>query len=203
MPKDKPSYLGLLNAIAVGEAAAEPLFEAWADTTKDKRLARTLRFVGMREGEHGKAFAKRMLELGYEVRQAEPVSSGESAIDIVASDRSDVEKFEALGFGQGQGERDVFDAMFADKTIDPTTGALLGRYIAEERDSVRLLTADYERLAAKARAKKPTKKPTKKKAAAKKPTAKKPTAKKAATKPATKKASAATKRASKKAAAKR
>jgi len=62
--KAKPTYLGLLNAVAVGEASAEPFFLAWADTTKDKRLATTLRFVAMREGEHGKAFAKRMLELG-------------------------------------------------------------------------------------------------------------------------------------------
>ena len=36
--------------------------------------------------------------------------------------------------------------MFADKTIDIQTGALLGRYIAEERDSGRMLRACYEQL---------------------------------------------------------
>jgi len=43
--------------------------------------------------------------------------------------------------------------MFNDKTIDPITGGLLGRYIAEERDSTRLLAAEYDRLLAKDRAK--------------------------------------------------
>ncbi len=153
MPTAKPTYLGLLNAISVAESEAEPLFLAWADRTKDKKLAKTLRFVGMREGEHGKAFAKRMLELGYEVRPPVEASPRAGDIEMVSSsDRTDLEKFKALGFGQGQGETDAFDAMFSDKTIDPTTGALLGRYIAEERDSVRLLTADYERLAARAKA---------------------------------------------------
>ncbi len=34
--------------------------------------------------------------------------------------------------------------IFADTTIDPITGALLGRFIAEERDTQRLLEAQYE-----------------------------------------------------------
>lgn len=150
MSKTKPSYLGMLNAISVAETAAEPLFLCWAECTKDKQLARTLRFVGMREGEHGKAFAKRMLELGYEVRQpSRPGSPG--PMKTVTSKKSDVEKFEALGFGQGPGKTDVFDSMFQDKTIDPVTGGLLGRYIAEERDSARMLSAEYDRLVAEAK----------------------------------------------------
>lgn len=142
----KPSYLGLLNAIAVAEEAAEPLFNAWADTTKDTKLEATLRFVAMREGEHGKAFAKRMLELGYEVRRPTDDGSRGDAMQIAGSRRSDLRKFEELGFGRPQAETDVFDAMFTDKTIDPITGGLLGRYIAEERDSTRRLRADYERI---------------------------------------------------------
>ena len=144
----KPSYLGLLNAIAVGEAAAEPLFNAWAEKTADRELAETLRFVGMREGEHAKAFAKRMLELGYEVRQPDQPGPDPELLKIAGSRRSDLRKFDELGFARGQGETDVFDGMFADKTIDPQTGALLGRYIAEERDSVRRLGEQYNRLAA-------------------------------------------------------
>lgn len=146
MPASKPSYLGLLNAIAVGETAAEPLFMAWAERTKDPELASALRFVGMREGEHGKAFAKRMLELGYEVRQPPEGAADLDRLKIASSRRGDLKKFEALGFGEGQRDSDVFDTMFADKTIDPITGGLLGRYIAEERDSVRLLTEQHERL---------------------------------------------------------
>lgn len=146
--KTKPSYLGLLNALAVAEAAAEPYLLAWADTTKDKKLAQTLRFVAMREGEHGKAFAKRMLELGYEVRA--PESSGvDKAMAIAISDKTDLQKFRAFKLGKAPGKTDVFDTMFMDKTIDPVTGGLLGRYIAEERDSGWRLAAEYDRLAKK------------------------------------------------------
>ena len=145
----KPTYLGLLNALAVAESAAEHYLLAWADTTKDTKLATSLKFVAIREGEHGKAFAKRMLELGFEVRK--PVADhGKASMEIASSAMSDLEKFEALHAGRPVGETDVFDTMFMDKTIDPQTGGLLGRYIAEERDSGRLLNAEYERLAAKA-----------------------------------------------------
>ena len=34
---------------------------------------------------------------------------------------------------------DVFDNFFRDHSIDIRTGELLGRYIAEERDTIRLL----------------------------------------------------------------
>lgn len=161
----KPSYLGLLNAIAVGETAAEPLFNTWADRTDDRELADALRFVGMREGEHGKAFAKRMLELGFEVRQPDQPGPDPELLKIAGSRRSDLRKFEELGFGRGQGETDVFDAMFSDKNIDPQTGALLGRYIAEERDSVRRLGEQYERVKAQAEKAKAKKKRTAKRAA--------------------------------------
>lgn len=144
--KSKPSYLGLLNAIAVAETAAEPLFEAWAEKTDDPQLAETLRFVGLREGEHGKAFAKRMLELGYEVRPPEQPGPDPELLKIAGSRRSDLRKFAELGFGSQTGETDVFDNMFGDKTIDPQTGGLLGRYIAEERDSGRRLRAEHDRL---------------------------------------------------------
>ncbi len=144
----KPSYLGLLNALAIAETAAEPIFDAWADQTKDAELAAALRFVGMREGEHGKAFAKRMLELGYEVRGADMAAKrNASAVKVAGSKKlSDLEKFAALGFGKGPQKVDVFDGMFQDKTIDPVTGGLLGRYIAEERDSTRLLAAQHRRI---------------------------------------------------------
>ena len=159
----KPTYLGLLNALSVAETAAEPIFSGWADRTNDAELEQTLRFVAMREGEHGVAFAKRMLELGYEVRTPETNSAAKS-VKIACSKKSDLEKFKALGFGKGPGKTDVFDGMFADKNIDPITGGLLGRYIAEERDTGRLLAAQYERLVAadKAASKKSGKKSKKK-----------------------------------------
>ncbi len=149
-PASKPTYLGLLNALAIGETAAEPYLLCWADRTKDKRLAKTLRFVAMREGEHGKAFAKRMLELGYEVRWPD-ADAPNKAMQIAESDKTDAQKFRALKLGKPSPKTDIFDTMFTDKTIDPITGAILGRYIAEERDSTRRLAAEYDRVAAKER----------------------------------------------------
>jgi hypothetical protein len=153
MASVKPSYLGLLNALAVGETAAEHYLLAWADTTKDKRLAKTLRFVAMREGEHGKAFAKRMLELGYEVRWPETSDRADKSMTLATSAKTDVAKFRAFKLHKAPGKTDIFDTMFMDKTIDPITGGLLGRYIAEERDSGRRLAAEYDRLLAKQKAK--------------------------------------------------
>ena len=154
---DKPSYIGLLNAIAVGETAAGDAFTEWADATTDKRLEKTLRLVAMRESEHGLAFQKRLMELGYEMRA--PETGGESELEkIIRSKRSDLSKMRALKFHRGPGDTDIFDGMFRDKTIDPVTGGLLGRYIAEERDTGWKLKAEADRLAerdrkAKARAK--------------------------------------------------
>ena len=148
---EKPTYLGPLNALAVAETAAAPLFDTWADTTKDKRLKKALRMVAMREREHGIAFAKRMLELGYEVRTPDDLDTS-GVLKIAGSKKSDLAKFKALKFHKAPGGPDVFDAMFTDKNIDPVTGGLLGRYIAEERDTLRLLYAEYERLQKKAKA---------------------------------------------------
>lgn len=149
----KPTYLGLLNALAVGETAAEHYLLAWAETTKDKRLAKTLRFVAMREGEHGKAFAKRMLELGFDVRWPEDSARSDTAMKTAMSAKTDVAKFRAFKLHKAPGKTDFFDGIFMDKTIDPITGGLLGRYIAEERDSGRRLASEYDRLLAKSKAK--------------------------------------------------
>lgn len=137
---ETPSFLGLLNAIAVAETEAERYLLGWADTCCDEELVETLRFVAMREGEHGKAFAKRMLELGYTVRWPDPAAS-DAKCTMACSSMSDLEKFEAFGVGRKPGGPDVFDRMFEDKNLDPVTGGLLGRYIAEERDSGRRLNA--------------------------------------------------------------
>ena len=65
---------------------------------------------------------------------------------VANADCTDLEKFEALGFGgEGRG-RDPFKGVFDDESIDIKTGELLGRYVAEERDSARLLRCCYEEL---------------------------------------------------------
>ncbi len=133
-----PSFLGLLNAIAVAETEAERYLLGWANVSDNSEVEAALRFVAMREGEHGKAFAKRMLELGYEVRWPSSIES-DAKFAMACSSLSDHEKFKVFGIGRKPGGPDVFDRMFENKDLDPVTGGLLGRYIAEERDSGRIL----------------------------------------------------------------
>lgn len=143
---DKPSYLSLLNALSLGESNAYCYLSEWAGVTKDPEVRRVLLTVAAREGEHGLTFAKRINELGYELLQ-KPDESLEKKLDIVRSDCSDLEKMDALGFGQrndSQDQPDFFDDLFKDHSIDIRTGEILGRYIAEEHDSGRLLRACYQ-----------------------------------------------------------
>jgi rubrerythrin len=143
----KPSYLGLLNAIANAECQAHVYLSAWAEVTPSDDVRAVLRTVAAREGEHGMSFAKRINELGYQLRTKEDPSL-EKKLAIVRGDCSDLEKMEHLQLQKlDTGDRpDIFDDFFKDHTIDIRTGELLGRYIAEERDSARLLRSCYEQL---------------------------------------------------------
>ena len=107
--------------------------------------------VATREHEHSLAFAKRIDELGFELEVGD-VLDFTKQMEIVTSDCSDYEKAEALGLFERKvdtGERDIFAGLFDDKTIDIQTGALLGRYIAEERDSGRMIAASAQALKAR------------------------------------------------------
>lgn len=145
----KPSYLGLLNAIALNEARAHEYLHAWIATTTDPEVKKTLRTVAAREGEHGMSFTKRMDELGYEVRERDDQGLRERIEVAGSADISDVEKFERFGLHQLDKVLCYFDDVFKDHTIDIQTGELLGRYVAEEFDSCRLLRACYEDLVAR------------------------------------------------------
>ena len=143
----KPTYLGLLNALSLAESRAHCYLTEWAGVTKDPGVRQVLLTVAAREGEHGMTFAKRINELGYELRTT-PDERSAKALEIIHSDCSDLEKMEALGLEKLDtgDEPDFFDGLFKDHSIDIQTGALLGRYIAEERDSARLFRACYEQL---------------------------------------------------------
>ena len=65
----KPTYLGLLNAIALNETRAYHYLQGWIATTPDPEVREVLCTVAAREGEHGLSFAKRINELGFEVRE--------------------------------------------------------------------------------------------------------------------------------------
>jgi rubrerythrin len=138
----KPSYLGLLNAIALGEGRAHQYLSCWAAKTPDADVKKVLQTVAIREGEHSHAFTKRLCELGYGV-QDRPDPTFAKSMEIANADCSDLEKFEAFGYGKRE-ERDLFAGVFDDQTIDIRTGELLGRYIAEERDSGRMLRGCYQ-----------------------------------------------------------
>ncbi len=145
---EKPSYLGLLNAIAVAEAEAETYLRQWAELTTRDDVRQVIHAVALREGEHAKAFEKRINELGFELRPGGEPNADRVAI-ATSTELSDREKFERLGLGDDPGEGpDIFAGMFNDTTIDIQTGGLLGRYIAEERDSGRMLRSCYQQLVA-------------------------------------------------------
>ena len=136
---EKPSDLGLLNTISLLESRAHAYLTAWADVTPEPAVRQVLLTVAAREGEHGMSFAKRINELGFEVKEKEDPEF-ESRMDIARSSRTDLEKIEALGLLRFCTDGpDVFDGFFTNHSIDIRTGELLGRYIAEERDSLRLL----------------------------------------------------------------
>jgi hypothetical protein len=140
----KPTYLGLLNAIAVGEARGHALLSAWKGATDDANLAEVLNVVAIREQEHSAAFTKRLCELGFSVRE-KPSSQFDENLRLAASGAPDVEKFQRIlgyrpeGSESAENADDPLADVFSDRTIDPQTGALLGRFVAEERDSERRL----------------------------------------------------------------
>jgi len=153
MAQERPSYLGLLNGIAVAECRAHAYLTAWADTTTDDQLRATLRTVAAREGEHGMSFAKRIDELGFEMQEVDDRAFKEQ-LAVAGSDLSDLDKAERLGV-RAQLEGDplrFFDDVFKDHSIDIGTGELLGRYIAEEHDTIRRLRACYQALVARCEA---------------------------------------------------
>ena len=144
----KPRFLGLLNEIAEAEKRGHRYLTVWADRCTDPDLEPVLRTVAAREAEHSASFARRVVELGFRVRPREDTEEERTRMEIVRSGLDDRATFEGLGYGPSRSdeEPDTFDRYFSDHTIDPATGALLGRFIAEERDSARLLSAAYHSL---------------------------------------------------------
>lgn len=146
----EPTYLPLLRRIANAECNAEVYLSAWAQATPRADVRGVIATVALREGEHTKAFQKRICELGFDVTITEaPETAGKAAIGC-ATDLTDREKFEKLGLGQRPDPSvpDRWAGYFEDTTIDIATGELLGRFISEERDSVRMLADCYQALCA-------------------------------------------------------
>ncbi len=146
----EPTYLPLLRRVANAECNAEVYLSAWAGATPREDVRRVVSTVALREGEHTKAFQKRICELGYDVSIVEAPETAGRAVTAAATDLSDREKFEQLGVGGAPDAStpDRWVGYFDDSSIDVLTGELLGRFIAEERDSVRMFAECYAALCA-------------------------------------------------------
>jgi hypothetical protein len=153
---EKPSYLGLLNAVAVAERDAGEYLAKWAEVTPSPDVRNVIHTIALRETEHGMAFEKRIDELGFSLLPRDDPKQAERCAIASSTALSDREKFEALGLGKRpqNGSPDVFDSFFENKDLDPVTGGLLGRYVAEERDSGRKFAECYALLTAEPPAKK-------------------------------------------------
>jgi hypothetical protein len=145
----KPTYLGLLNAISNGETQAAGYFTAWLKLTTDPEVRSLVRIVANREAEHGLAFEKRILELGYTLIERPFPEAAEKLAYLSDPNHSDLDRLLFLGYGETR--EDPFSGLFNDHSIDPQTGALLGRYVAEERDTIRRLRALTETLRSRAK----------------------------------------------------
>src|ERR1700739_3397393 len=112
---DKPSYLGLLTAVALAEGNAHCYLTEWANVTTDPEVRKVVLTVAAREGEHAASFTKRINELGYEVGpKDDPTLAGK--LDLMRSDCSDLEKMESLQLDKLENAdgTDVFDSFFED-----------------------------------------------------------------------------------------
>jgi hypothetical protein len=97
--------------------------------------------------EHGWAFEKRLNELGYQLQPTDN-KAVKKLNRLMRSKASDADKFAAFGIGakpagKASDEPDRLLGLLADKSIDPGTGELIGRFICEERDSGQLLNKAY------------------------------------------------------------
>jgi 5-bromo-4-chloroindolyl phosphate hydrolysis protein len=104
-----------------------------------------LQTVAIREAEHAWAFEKRLCELGFGLKEKE-FPDLKKTLKVAKSDAGDIEKFEHLGYGKKSKSEQTegLTKLLEDTTIDPQTGALLGRFICEERDTVRRLNECYQ-----------------------------------------------------------
>jgi hypothetical protein len=150
---EKPSYLGLLNAISVGESHAGVYLEAWANATPDEDLACALRFVAAREKSHGDVFCRRISELGFALQPKRDPEAAERLAKFADPRISDLEKI-----GPEREAQDFFGEIkkaMAAGDYDPMTCNLLEWYIAEEEDSGRRLRDVYACVREKAAGRRP------------------------------------------------
>lgn len=150
-----PSYIAALNQIALTEYRACEFYLAWARATRDPDVEHVMRVVALRELEHASAIQQRIFELGHLPIDGPHDFGGQCDewLELFRSEASDLEKFRGFGFSDPDHlPKDNFHEIFLDDTIDSETGALLGRYIAEERESAMMFLKVYATLVAREKA---------------------------------------------------
>jgi rubrerythrin len=140
---EKPSYLGLLNAISLGESAAGVALEAWAKATPNEDLACVLRLVAARETSHGDVFRRRLCELGYSLREKADPRAAEQLARLADPNLSDLDKIPRRREDGADPFAEIRRRM-AEGDFDPMTVNLMNWYIAEEKDSERRLREAYD-----------------------------------------------------------
>jgi rubrerythrin len=153
--KAKPDYLGLLNAISLGESRAGVYLKAWAEVTSDPELKQALTLVAARETTHGEVFRQRIERLGFTLRERDDPTFEEKVRVYGDPNRSDVDKvrYSRRDEQAESGVNDFFasiDARVEDESVDQLTRDTLRWYVHEERDSGELLRAVYNRIEARA-----------------------------------------------------
>jgi hypothetical protein len=146
---EKPSYLGLLNAISLAETEAGHYLTAWANATDDEDLAATLRLVAARETSHGDLFCRRLGELGYDLRQKPDPKAAARLARYANPKVSDCEKVGPERAETGDTFGDI-RANIAAGAYDTMTCNMLSWYVNEEDDSGRRLRTAYAKVRAKA-----------------------------------------------------
>ena len=130
---DLADAIGVLKAIAAGEAEGGRRLAQWAEMTGDPKLAATLRFITVRENSHAELFSRRLSELGETVDLG--AVPAEAAYLSMLADPAVAEREKAscvLGGAEffAEVERRIDAGAY-----DQLTARLLAWYVAEERDS--------------------------------------------------------------------
>ena len=148
--RTKPHYLGLLNAISIGERNAGVYLKAWADVTPDPALKQALAFVAARETTHGEVFRQRIERLGFTLRERDDPTLAERLRLYSDPSVSDLDKVRFGRRDEPQESERVdplagIEERINDETVDPLTRDTLRWFVAEERDSGELLRNAYAR----------------------------------------------------------
>jgi hypothetical protein len=130
---DTTDIIGLLKAIATGEAEGGRRLRDWAAIAGDPKLAETLRFIARREDSHAALFSRRISELG-ETVDVDAVPAEVAYLSMLADPAVAEREKAACVLGGADFFADLERRVDAGG-YDPLTATLLTFYVAEERDS--------------------------------------------------------------------